>query len=916
MNAFFAPAIRVMNRLKYPQKFLLVGIVLILPMIFVLLQYFASVNYSIAFNSKERLGLQYNGPVIDFLQLVQQHAAFSTATLAGLGQAQPLTEQTAREADAAAERVDAVDARLGSQLIARETWAALRAEWATLRDSSALMTPEESQAAHEALIRNILSLITIVGNNSNLILDPDLDSYYLMDVVINKMPLASDYASQVRTNGAAVIARGNATIEDSTRLIILTGLLRTTVEQIGVSLEFTFDAAPELRPVLEPHYQAQVSAVEDYLTTLEADLRQVGPPALEGGSAAPVPVLDSLDYIDLANRAVNSGFELYDQVSPALDDLLVARIDGYVAQRAGVIALTVAAIMFAVYLFTAFYLAVRRTITTLDQASRRMVAGQMEAELVLENRDELAQVAIAFNNVANELISARDQALEANRAKSTFLANMSHELRTPLNAVIGYSELIQEEAEDEGNDHYVPDLKKIQSAARHLLSLINDILDFSKIEAGKMELHLENINLRMMAEEIETTVLPLVEKNQNTLSVDIDPLAGVMFADLTKVRQVLFNLLSNATKFTENGRILFRIDRVNGPTGERIRFRISDTGIGMTDEQMSRLFQEFSQADASTTRKYGGTGLGLAISQRFCQIMGGDITVTSEPGKGSTFVVDLPAIVTREPSAAQPASEAQPGIMGRGKTVLVIDDDADVRQLLTRFLEREGYQVALAASGQEGLALAKSLQPDAITLDVMMPGMDGWAVITALKADPTVAHIPVIMLTMMQDKDLGYALGATDYLTKPIDRDKLLAALDKHALTKEATTVLVVEDDQMTREMLVRMLKKEGWNVREAENGQDALNRLASIRPQLILLDLMMPRMDGFEFLAELRKLEIGRSIPVMVVTALDLSQEDRRALSEQVQQILQKGASNREALLLQVREMVARLTQPAPGMF
>jgi CheY-like chemotaxis protein len=322
-----------------------------------------------------------------------------------------------------------------------------------------------------------------------------------------------------------------------------------------------------------------------------------------------------------------------------------------------------------------------------------------------------------------------------------------------------------------------------------------------------------------------------------------------------------------------------------------VTFRVSDTGIGMTPDQMSRLFQPFTQADASTTRQYGGTGLGLAITKRFCQMMGGDIAVESELGKGSTFSITLPALVDNPRAPLAPSaeflSEALPGGVG---AVLVIDDDPTVRELLQRSLTKEGIRVVCAAGGEDGLRLAKELRPTAITLDVMMPGMDGWAVLTALKADAALADIPVIMLTIVDDKNLGYALGAADYLTKPVDRDRLVAILKKYRGEDPSRLVLVVEDDAAAREILHRTLEKEGWAMTTAENGRVALQRVAEQRPALILLDLMMPEMDGFQVVEALREREAWRSIPIVVVTAKDLTAEDHLRLNGYVERILQKG--------------------------
>ncbi|HBY81590.1 MAG TPA: hybrid sensor histidine kinase/response regulator, partial [Cyanobacteria bacterium UBA11148] len=498
------------------------------------------------------------------------------------------------------------------------------------------------------------------------------------------------------------------------------------------------------------------------------------------------------------------------------------------------------------------------------------------------------------------------------------LANMSHELRTPLNAIIGYSEMLQEEAEDLEQEDFIPDLQKIHAAGQHLLGLINDILDLSKIEAGRMELYLETFDISAMAEDVVTTIQPLVEKNQNSLHVDCANNLGSMYADLTKVRQSLFNLLSNACKFTKQGTITLTVSR--GRDGEDagmpslqtqdwIIFRVTDTGIGMTSEQMSRLFEAFTQADASTTRQYGGTGLGLAITKKLCQMMGGEVRVESKVGKGSTFIIQLPVRVMAPKTQVTPMLPLKSNLIPVGaKTVLVIDDDPTVHDLMQRFLSKEGFRVESALTGEEGLALAKELQPDAITLDVMMPSMDGWAVLSGLKSDPELADIPVIMMTIVDNKTMGYALGASDYLTKPIDRSRLSAILKKYRCDRPPCPILLVEDDAPTREMMRRMLEKEGWTVIEAENGQLALEQMAQNQPRLILLDLMMPQMDGFTFVHELQNHESWRFIPVVVLTAKEITPQDRQRLNGYVENILQKGAYQREELLGQVHKLVSRL--------
>src|SRR6202051_91518 len=399
---------------------------------------------------------------------------------------------------------------------------------------------------------------------------------------------------------------------------------------------------------------------------------------------------------------------------------------------------------------------------------------------------ELEKEILHRRQTQEELLTAKHTAEEASRAKSTFLANMSHELRTPLNAIIGYSEMLDEEARESGRSENVEDLRKIQSAGKHLLSLINDVLDLSKIEAGKMGLHLEDFEGLPLIDEIATTLQQAAAKNSNQIKIHVSENLAFMRADITKVRQILFNLLSNACKFTDHGTIALDVDQ-NDRDGY-IRFRVSDTGIGISEKQQQNLFFEFSQADASIARKYGGTGLGLGITHRFVQLMRGQITVESEPGKGSIFTVQLPTQVVLDstkparPAAANDDSPAGPRIYQ--DTILIIDDDASVRDLMSRFLSKSGFRVVVASNGEEGLRLAKQEKPLVITLDVVMPELDGWSGLKKLKSDPALAEIPVIIVTIVDNEPMGLDLGAASYLVKPVDRDRLAVLVEKYRMAR------------------------------------------------------------------------------------------------------------------------------------
>jgi GAF domain-containing protein/DNA-binding response OmpR family regulator len=533
---------------------------------------------------------------------------------------------------------------------------------------------------------------------------------------------------------------------------------------------------------------------------------------------------------------------------------------------------------------------------------RRKEPGEFAKNTIELLQTFAAQSVLAIQNARlfQEIEDKGRQLQVASEHKSQFVASMSHELRTPLNAIIGLTEMMVTHAPRFGTEKAQEPLQRVHRAGTHLLGLINQVLDLSKIEAGKLELNPQTVPAAPLIEDVIGTARQLAEQNKNRLVVEAQENLGALIADPMRLRQILLNLLSNACKFTREGAVTLRARKVaNG--GNWIEFAVVDTGIGMTPEQQAKLFAEFTQADATTAQRFGGTGLGLAITRKLARLMGGDVLVASELDKGSVFTVRLPGSV-EDPATNLVDGGRRPG----ADHVLVIDDDAIARELIADHLKSEGFSVVTASGGLEGLKLAKQVRPTAITLDVVMPDLDGWSVLAALREDSELAEIPVIMVTILDEHRRAAALGAAGYLTKPVDRERLRRLLDRFWAPAQPTRVLVVEDDPYQRERMREWIESQHAIVQQAANGKEALERLQESKPDLILLDLMMPEMDGFQVVARLQNEPTWRDIPVIVITALDLDAKDRARLNSGVETVLVKEAFRPAELVDRIR----RITQ------
>ncbi len=971
----FHPAVRLMNRLKFPQKFLLISLLFAVPLALVMTLLILEINTSIDFAAKEKTGTAYLRPLRAFYADALQSQVLDQ----GFDNSQRAIDQIKAQRaqmDQAFNALAATENQLGAALDTRAQFAALQTSWDALKNqppSAAGSGPD----LDSPIIANARALMTTVGENSNLIIDSKLDSYFLMDAVLLQLPEGQALIAQTMILDIPTMAQRSSTA-GLAQTSSLASLLQSNINgtQSGIQITLRDTSSETLKATLQKPLQDYINSVNQFI-----------------GAAGRVWNIQpgekpSYEYRAAGTTALQDSFKLWDLSTTQLDDLLQARIDGLVQQKNIAIGLTAVVLAAVVYLWIAFYLAVMQTVSGLEAASRRMISGDMTSEIELDNKDELGQIVKAFNGIASALVQAsayrqavvenaadgilttndhgvidsfnpaaerifgyraaevkgekvtglvpiandemfasfeksgfamgnqrretegrrkdgstfpldlavtesalgdkhlfiallrditelkqaeeamrqaKEAAEAASQMKGTFLANVSHELRTPLTSVLGFAKIIKKRL-DEVIFPVVPagDVKVhralqqvntnidiIIAEGERLTSLINNVLDLAKIEAGKIEWNMQPLSIKEIIERAVAATSSLFETKPFKLTIDVADGLPDLVGDHDRLLQVVINLISNASKFTDQGGIVVRARRDNGA----VLVSVTDTGMGIAQSDYDKVFEQFVQVGDTLTNKPKGTGLGLPISKQIVEHHGGRIWVESELGKGSTFsftlpipkenlvgeaaarefvrTVDVNALVGKLKAHIASATLSRP--IGK-KTVLVVDDDNSIRELLRQELEAEGYGVREAKDGREALAQVKREKPDLIVLDVMMPELSGFDVAAVLRNDPETLNIPIVMLSVVQDKQRGYRLGVDRYFTKPTDTQVLLneigALLAQGGSRKK---VLVVDEDTATVKTLIDALQSQGYNVTAAYTGAEGIEKAVADQPDMVI---------------------------------------------------------------------------------
>ncbi len=963
-----APARWVMDRLTYPRKFALVSLLFVLPLAAVLYFLLAEINDGIEFAQKEIKGNQYLHKVRHLQHEVGEGQYLATLYAQNKAAIRPDLVRQQSQIDDVIVQLMARDKELGVVLNTASPLAVLLENHRFLR--SKLFGSDDTLPAelYRKLLRDVSKLNIHVGDSSNLILDPQLDSYYLMDTMLLKLPSSADQLVELRLLLNSVTDRGIVRAEDRTEIARLAGLLEAEAQNVSNGLKVAYANTQSTN--LAAQLQGVANQYDQNLARLVKSLR--------------IEVIGSGDLRALAVRvdsqiteAKQANWALGDRASAELDKLLAVRIQGFERKQQWTVAFSAVSLALVAYLLLAFYASVMGIVQRLRQASERMRTGDFSDTLTLETRDELGQVANAFNTVAlrlreekhqadeesararaaeaevreheTQLVASREEALAASRAKAAFLATMSHEIRTPLNGVVGMSTLLAETPLSAEQRDY---LETIRLSSDQLLAVINDILDFSKIESGKLDLESEPLALRNAVEEACDIAAPRAREKGLELIIDIpEPRAGglpaAVLGDVTRLRQVLINLINNAVKFTEKGEVAVHARLLHDDDGRGhpvIEFRITDTGIGIPPERVDQLFQAFTQVDASTTRKYGGTGLGLAISKRIVELMGGQIGVESELGKGSTFWFTMAAPVAH---ITVKLGHVESGAL-RGKRALIVDDNATNIRILRRQLQLWGMEVASAESGAQALDVLDPAigtgghtthwVPDVIVTDMHMPEMDGVTLAQQIKTRALVRDIPLVLLSsgFMPSSD-GSARLFDARLLKPARQSQLFDTIARCVSSDPAVlqnvqapaidvskniTVLVADDNAVNLKVASAMLRKLGYGILTAADGREAVDALAAAMrnhvtgtPQpigAILMDLNMPDVDGLQATRQIQATWGKLAPPIIAVTAAASDEDRNRCLDAGMDDYLTKPLQV-AALAQALEKWTAQLASTAP---